>query len=164
MEGVRVQHSSLVCSKCFHAYSDSAVATSCRADEVNALVIDLGSHTVKAGYAGEDTPKALFPSVRTSQSPQHCAILNACCCAFAAVQAAKRGWQTGHLQSAGGGLRTAAVSQCQWGCRGGHHKVGAEAVCGLPGTGLPAGPHGGEGSLMSASQTRQDRLAWRAAS
>ena len=34
-----------------------------RADEVNALVIDLGSCTVKAGYAGEDTPKALFPSV-----------------------------------------------------------------------------------------------------
>lgn len=33
------------------------------ADEVNALVIDLGSSTVKAGYAGEDTPKALFPSV-----------------------------------------------------------------------------------------------------
>ncbi|EIE27441.1 putative Acttin-related protein 4 [Coccomyxa subellipsoidea C-169] len=31
-------------------------------DEVNALVIDLGSSTVKAGYAGEDTPKALFPA------------------------------------------------------------------------------------------------------
>ncbi len=26
-------------------------------------MIDLGSSTVKAGYAGEDTPKALFPSV-----------------------------------------------------------------------------------------------------
>lgn len=31
-------------------------------DEVNAVVVDVGSHTVKAGFAGEDTPKALFPS------------------------------------------------------------------------------------------------------
>ncbi len=35
----------------------------CCADEVNAVVVDVGSHTVKAGFAGEDTPKALFPSV-----------------------------------------------------------------------------------------------------
>ena len=34
------------------------------ADEVNALVIDLGSSTAKAGYAGDDTPKCYFPSVR----------------------------------------------------------------------------------------------------
>ncbi|KAJ8749404.1 hypothetical protein K2173_018897 [Erythroxylum novogranatense] len=32
-------------------------------DEVSAIVIDLGSHTCKAGYAGEDSPKAVFPSV-----------------------------------------------------------------------------------------------------
>ncbi|KAL5973712.1 Actin-related protein 4 [Asimina triloba] len=32
------------------------------ADEVSAIVIDLGSHTCKAGYAGEDAPKAVFPS------------------------------------------------------------------------------------------------------
>ncbi|KAL1216824.1 Actin-related protein 4A [Cardamine amara subsp. amara] len=32
-------------------------------DEVSAIVVDLGSHTCKAGYAGEDAPKALFPSV-----------------------------------------------------------------------------------------------------
>ncbi|KAJ8543374.1 hypothetical protein K7X08_005897 [Anisodus acutangulus] len=32
-------------------------------DEVSAIVIDLGSHTCKAGYAGEDAPIALFPSV-----------------------------------------------------------------------------------------------------
>eukprot|EP00884_Botryococcus_braunii_P015367 jgi/Botrbrau1/2513/Bobra.0079s0005.1 len=32
------------------------------ADEVNGIVIDIGSSTVKAGYAGEDTPKAVFPS------------------------------------------------------------------------------------------------------
>lgn len=35
----------------------------CIADEVSAIVIDLGSHTCKAGYAGEDAPKAVFPSV-----------------------------------------------------------------------------------------------------
>lgn len=31
-------------------------------DEVSAIVIDLGSNTCKGGYAGEDTPKAVFPS------------------------------------------------------------------------------------------------------
>jgi Actin len=32
-------------------------------DEVNAIVIDFGESTVKAGYSGEGTPRALFPSV-----------------------------------------------------------------------------------------------------
>ncbi|KAI4324637.1 hypothetical protein MLD38_030106 [Melastoma candidum] len=32
-------------------------------DEVSAIVVDLGSNTCKAGYAGEDAPKAVFPSV-----------------------------------------------------------------------------------------------------
>lgn len=32
------------------------------ADEVNAVVVDLGTYQVKAGYAGEDTPKYIFPS------------------------------------------------------------------------------------------------------
>ncbi|GER51436.1 actin-related protein [Striga asiatica] len=32
-------------------------------DEVSAVVVDLGSHTCKAGYAGEDAPKAVFPSL-----------------------------------------------------------------------------------------------------
>ena len=27
------------------------------ADEVGALVFDFGSHSIRAGYAGEDTPK-----------------------------------------------------------------------------------------------------------
>jgi len=31
-------------------------------DEVSAIVLDLGSSCCKAGYAGEDTPKAVFPS------------------------------------------------------------------------------------------------------
>ncbi|KAJ8431718.1 hypothetical protein Cgig2_028500 [Carnegiea gigantea] len=37
-------------------------------DEVSAIVIDLGSHTCKAGYAGEDAPKAVFPSVSSELS------------------------------------------------------------------------------------------------
>eukprot|EP00118_Oscarella_pearsei_P003153 m.13202 g.13202 ORF g.13202 m.13202 type:complete len:158 (+) comp24530_c0_seq4:83-556(+) len=31
-------------------------------DEVGALVFDFGSYSVRAGYAGEDTPKVDFPS------------------------------------------------------------------------------------------------------
>jgi len=31
-------------------------------DEVGALVLDVGTGTTRAGYAGEDTPKAVFPS------------------------------------------------------------------------------------------------------
>ncbi|XP_048460552.1 actin-like protein 6A [Rhincodon typus] len=31
-------------------------------DEVGALVFDIGSYTVRAGYAGEDCPKADFPT------------------------------------------------------------------------------------------------------
>ncbi|XP_022766323.1 actin-related protein 4A-like [Durio zibethinus] len=34
-----------------------------REDEVSAIVIDQGSHTYKAGYASEDAPKTVFPSV-----------------------------------------------------------------------------------------------------
>lgn len=33
---------------------------------MSAIVVDLGSHTCKAGYAGEDAPKAVFPSVSHS--------------------------------------------------------------------------------------------------
>ncbi|KAK9825720.1 hypothetical protein WJX74_001082 [Apatococcus lobatus] len=32
-------------------------------DETNGVVVDCGSSTTRAGYAGEDTPEALFPSV-----------------------------------------------------------------------------------------------------
>lgn len=31
-------------------------------DEVGALVVDIGTHTTRAGYAGEDMPKVDFPS------------------------------------------------------------------------------------------------------
>ncbi|KAJ8425188.1 hypothetical protein Cgig2_029414 [Carnegiea gigantea] len=40
-------------------------------DEVSAIVIDLGSHTCRAGYAGEDAPKAVFPSVSASVTLVH---------------------------------------------------------------------------------------------
>ena len=33
-------------------------------DEVSAIVIDVGYTNCKAGFAGEDNPKAVFPSVR----------------------------------------------------------------------------------------------------
>ncbi|KAL9649846.1 hypothetical protein ABK040_009659 [Willaertia magna] len=32
-------------------------------DDVGAIVVDIGSYTTKAGFAGEETPKALVPSV-----------------------------------------------------------------------------------------------------
>eukprot|EP00696_Hemimastix_kukwesjijk_P013205 gnl/Hemi2/26572_TR8927_c0_g4_i1.p1 gnl/Hemi2/26572_TR8927_c0_g4~~gnl/Hemi2/26572_TR8927_c0_g4_i1.p1 ORF type:complete len:434 (-),score=92.05 gnl/Hemi2/26572_TR8927_c0_g4_i1:68-1369(-) len=31
-------------------------------DEVSAIVLDMGSYSTKGGYAGEDTPKAIFPT------------------------------------------------------------------------------------------------------
>lgn len=37
-------------------------------DEVGALVIDVGSHSVRAGYAGEDCPKCVFPTHFGSQT------------------------------------------------------------------------------------------------
>jgi actin-related protein len=37
---------------------------------VNAVVLDLGTWQTKAGYAGDDTPKAVFPSVSSSSSKQ----------------------------------------------------------------------------------------------
>lgn len=43
--------------------SRSQFAPTTYADEVNALVLDVGSLYVKGGYAGDDVPKAIFPSV-----------------------------------------------------------------------------------------------------
>ncbi|KAG5339210.1 hypothetical protein C0989_005191 [Termitomyces sp. Mn162] len=31
-------------------------------DEVSALVVDIGSSSLRAGYAGDDTPKAVIPT------------------------------------------------------------------------------------------------------
>jgi actin-like protein 6A len=33
-------------------------------DEVSGIVLDIGSFTTRAGYAGEDSPKVVIPSVR----------------------------------------------------------------------------------------------------
>ena len=33
-----------------------------RSDEVSALVLDIGTSTLRAGYAGDDTPKAIIPT------------------------------------------------------------------------------------------------------
>ena len=32
-------------------------------DEIGALILDPGSHTIRAGFAGEDTPKSIIPTV-----------------------------------------------------------------------------------------------------
>jgi hypothetical protein len=48
-------------------------------DEVNAVVIDLGTYLCRAGFAGDDTPKAAFPSVRR------------CCCCLLCVGGAVGG-------------------------------------------------------------------------
>lgn len=39
-----------------------------RTDEVGALVFDIGSFSVRAGYAGEDCPKVSLPA--SSQNPR----------------------------------------------------------------------------------------------
>lgn len=32
------------------------------ADEISALVLDIGTSSIRAGYAGDDTPKAIIPT------------------------------------------------------------------------------------------------------
>lgn len=51
-------------------------------DEVSAIVIDLGSHTCKAGYAGEDAPKAVFPSVSVFSTLFTFLKFWICCCVY----------------------------------------------------------------------------------
>ncbi|MQL74324.1 hypothetical protein Taro_006673 [Colocasia esculenta] len=53
----------LLTSFCFCGSELSGRVTMYGGDEVSAIVIDLGTYTCKAGYAGEDAPKAVFPSV-----------------------------------------------------------------------------------------------------
>ena len=48
-----------MCSDCFNAKIRSYVAFT---DEVAALVLDIGSQSLRAGYAGDDTPKAVIPT------------------------------------------------------------------------------------------------------
>ena len=44
-------------------------------DEVSIIVINLGSHTCKVGYAGKDAPKVVLPFVTFSHSPFFICIL-----------------------------------------------------------------------------------------
>lgn len=65
------------------------------ADEVNAVVLDLGSHMCKAGYAGDDTPKAVFPSVGVQRDKWQCSVGGACCHAVRMVDdSADCNWST----------------------------------------------------------------------
>lgn len=43
--------------------SNSEAHAQTRADEAQAVVIDVGSHTTKAGLAGDEEPRAVFPTV-----------------------------------------------------------------------------------------------------
>lgn len=47
-------------------YGPHHVNSSVLADEVDAIVVDMGSYQCKAGYSGEDTPKVVFGTVRYS--------------------------------------------------------------------------------------------------
>jgi len=49
------------------------------ADEVNALVLDIGTCLVKAGYAGDDVPKAVFPSVSMFAEARHAPVCSCTC-------------------------------------------------------------------------------------
>jgi actin-related protein len=39
----------------------------CGGDDIGAIVADIGSFSTRIGFAGDDTPRAYFPSVRISQ-------------------------------------------------------------------------------------------------
>jgi hypothetical protein len=50
-------------SRCTRALPRALAPPSPCPDEVSAVVIDLGGSLCRAGYAGDDTPKAVFPAV-----------------------------------------------------------------------------------------------------
>lgn len=41
---------------------DASISNPCNTDEVSALVLDIGTSSIRAGYAGDDTPKAIIPT------------------------------------------------------------------------------------------------------
>lgn len=53
---------------CFSLFSESLLISS---DEVGALVFDIGSYTVRAGYAGEDCPK-VRTAIRITKIGKNC--------------------------------------------------------------------------------------------
>ena len=44
-----------------HAYSHQLSWVMC--ENIQALVVDIGSHLCRAGFAGDDVPRVIFPSV-----------------------------------------------------------------------------------------------------
>ncbi len=44
-----------------------SLALCCLTDEVSAVVVDIGTSSTKSGYAGEDCPKFVIPSVRAAR-------------------------------------------------------------------------------------------------
>lgn len=54
------------------------IIISCFSDEVGALVFDIGSYTVRAGYAGEDCPKVSVTLELTGYVKAIHAELNSC--------------------------------------------------------------------------------------
>jgi hypothetical protein len=42
----------------------SSFSLTLSSDEVSAVVLDVGTNLTKFGFAGDDSPKAVFPSVR----------------------------------------------------------------------------------------------------
>lgn len=56
--GGKYSLSSLPCSYPKQTTDDPSQTT----DEINALILDPGTHTTRAGFAGEDTPKSVHPT------------------------------------------------------------------------------------------------------
>lgn len=48
--------------RCVLVIYSSGLADFVHEDDVSALVLDIGAHTVRAGYAGDDSPKSVFPT------------------------------------------------------------------------------------------------------
>lgn len=57
-------------------------------DEVSAIVMDVGTHSVKAGYAGQDTPSAVFSSVSVVVLFLFSSLSSsfACCCRLSSIE------------------------------------------------------------------------------
>lgn len=53
---------------------EGKVVSTCAADETDAVVLDVGAYNARAGYAGEDAPKAVFPSVSPSYKLRNSAV------------------------------------------------------------------------------------------
>merc|ERR1712198_408148 len=66
-------HREFVKSFCCFSTTQTLSATMCDDEEAAALVIDNGSGMVKCGFAGDDAPRAVFPSV--IGRPRHVSVM-----------------------------------------------------------------------------------------